>query len=235
MTAIIQTPSPNFGERRGAKEVTCLVLHYTDMTSSKAALDRMCDPETEVSAHYLIDEDGGIYQLVDEAKRAWHAGLSFWDGESDVNSVSIGIELANSGHTNGLTPFPAQQIKNLFRLSKEICARQNIPSHRVIGHSDIAPGRKVDPGPLFPWVKLAEMGLGLWPEVANSNFPISTIEDMIAENLAKLGYDVTDISQTISAFQLHYRSDKFDGIADDETKAILHDIHRQTKAIAEKP
>lgn len=222
MTEIIQHPSPNYGDRRDGKKASLLILHYTDMVSAQDALDRMCDPAPQVSAHYLIDEDGEIYQLVDEEKRAWHAGVSYWQGETDVNSISIGIELANRGHSNGpLHPFPSSQIQSLINLSKDICKRHKIPANNVIGHSDIAPGRKVDPGSLFPWQQVAQEGLGIWPEGDLSAFHMSDDENAITNALAKLGYDVTDITHAISAFQLRFRPSRYDGKIDQETLQIL--------------
>lgn len=215
MVEIIQKPSPNFGERRNDKKPDMLVFHYTDMISSKDACERMCDPVTEVSAHYLINEDGTIIQMVQEDKRAWHAGVSRWFDETDINSCSIGIELSNPGHSNGLKPFPAPQIDSLITLSKDILTRHTIPSERIIGHSDIAPGRKVDPGPLFPWKLLADAGVGFWPslnQVSNDHENY-----FILKTLAKIGYDVTSEKDAISAFQLHYRADNYSGIEDEET------------------
>lgn len=159
-------PSPNFNARK--QPVDMLVFHYTGMETGQAALDRMCDPEAEVSAHYMIWEDGRIAQLVGEDKRAWHAGVSSWKGETDLNSRSIGIEIVNGGHDwplpgNRLPPFPEVQIDALIKLTHGILERWNIPQQRIVGHSDIAPARKEDPGEHFPWAKLARYGIGLWP------------------------------------------------------------------------
>ncbi|MTI08458.1 N-acetylmuramoyl-L-alanine amidase [Curvivirga aplysinae] len=230
MLEIIQHPSPNYGDRRDGKKISLLILHYTDMLSSQAALDRMCDPSSEVSAHYLIDEDGQIHQMVDEKKRAWHAGISFWHGETDVNSISIGIELANPGHSNGpLQSFPEKQIKSLIELTKDICIRHDIPIANVIGHSDIAPGRKVDPGPLFPWKALSKEKLAIWQNDDLSTFHMANDEKVIAGALAKLGYDVSDIKQAISAFQLRFRPNKYDGEFDQETGQILAALTNKKK------
>ena len=137
---IIEAPSPNFNER--ARPVSLIVLHYTGMESGKAALERMRDPESKVSAHYMVEEDARVFRLVDEDKRAWHAGVSEWAGETDINSLSIGIEIVNGGHDFGLPDYPDRQIHAVISLVKKLMVRHDIPPHRVVGHSDIAPGRK---------------------------------------------------------------------------------------------
>jgi N-acetylmuramoyl-L-alanine amidase len=152
--------SPNWGERRGGAVPRLIVIHYTGMASCAAARERLCDPAAEVSAHWLVDEAGYAEPLVDEAARAWHAGAGAWGSVSDVNSASIGIELANPGDA----PFPARQMAGLERLLADVMGRWRIPSHGVIGHSDMAPGRKRDPGPRFDWRGLARAGLSVWPE-----------------------------------------------------------------------
>ncbi len=152
-------PSPNFGERRGGERPDLIVLHYTGMESCSVALDRLCEPAAEVSAHYLITEKGEVLSLVDEAQRAWHAGAGAWGGVTDVNSASIGIELANPGDS----PFAAPQMRALGRLLVDVMARWSIPPERVIAHSDMAPARKRDPGPRFDWRGLALEGLSVWP------------------------------------------------------------------------
>ena len=158
-------PSPNQDDRGGAA-IDMLVLHYTGMITAEAALSRLCDPAAKVSAHYTIDEDGTIYAHVPEARRAWHAGVSFWAGKRNVNARSIGIELVNPGHEFGYRAFPRSQIAALIDLCRDILARHPIPAARVLGHSDVAPARKEDPGELFPWAQLAEAGIGLWPQPA---------------------------------------------------------------------
>lgn len=156
---LIRQESPNCGERRDCAQPDLVVLHYTAMTSAEAACRTLCNPETEVSAHYLIAEDGRVFQLVEEEKRAWHAGAGSWRGVNDVNSHSIGIEMANTG----FTPFAAPLMAALEDLLAGILARWNIPAERVIGHSDMAPGRKIDPGVRFDWMRLARQGLAIWP------------------------------------------------------------------------
>lgn len=144
--------SPNFTARRGGHEIpSMIIIHYTGMKTGQEALERLCDPEAQVSAHYVIEENGDIYQLVDDDKRAWHAGASEWQGETDINSASIGIELVNPGHEWGYRDFPDVQIEALIELSKDLVERYGIPVERILGHSDVAPGRKQDPGELFPW------------------------------------------------------------------------------------
>ncbi len=157
-------PSPNYNDRAPGA-ITMLVLHYTGMVSREHALARLCDPVAKVSAHYLIDEMGLVYQMVAEEYRAWHAGVSFWAGERDINSRSIGIELVNPGHERGYRSFLALQMRSLVELCREILPRHPIPPNRVLGHSDVAPGRKRDPGELFDWEWLAGQGIGVWPDV----------------------------------------------------------------------
>lgn len=152
--------SPNYNVRAEGKSINMVIIHYTDMISAEAAFERLCDPESKVSAHYLIDKDGQIYQLVDDTHRAWHAGVSSWDGETDINSCSLGIELDNLGHTHGPESFSNGQIQALLSLLAELVNRYKIPPQRILGHSDVAPGRKIDPGPLFPWDILAQHGFG---------------------------------------------------------------------------
>ncbi|MCC2112049.1 MAG: N-acetylmuramoyl-L-alanine amidase, partial [Hyphomicrobiales bacterium] len=153
-------PSPNFGPRRGGRAPDMILLHYTGMDDDDEALDWLCDPRSEVSAHYFVGADGTIVQLVDEAQRAWHAGEGSWGGEDDINSLSIGIEIANAGHEFGLPGFPAPQIAAVIALCGAITARHGIRPERVLGHSDVAPGRKADPGEKFPWKDLAAAGIG---------------------------------------------------------------------------
>ncbi len=201
-------PSPNHDSRNGVP-VSMLVLHYTGMTSGQAALSRLCDPAAKVSAHYLIDENGTVYALVPEDRRAWHAGLSFWAGSRDVNAQSIGIELVNPGHEFGYRAFPSAQIAALKELVQGILKRHPIPAWNVVGHSDVAPARKDDPGELFPWEALAQDGIGLWPQTSDSVIG--------AEALLWLGYDPESPSEKrILAFQRHFRPEKLTGVWDEE-------------------
>jgi N-acetylmuramoyl-L-alanine amidase len=215
----IACPSPNFDMRRG-KAVNMLLLHYTGMQSASAALDRLCDAEAKVSAHYTVDEDGAVYVHVPEEERAWHAGKAYWAGETDINACSIGIEIVNPGHTFGYRSFPDVQVASVIALAQDIVARHAIPAHRVLAHSDVAPARKADPGELFPWAQLAEQGVGLWPAQG------APLKGDFAAGLARFGYSIggdTDVgsSQAIVAFQRHFRPSKFDGVVDAECAAIL--------------
>ena len=208
--------SPNFQPRPPGAAIDMLVIHYTGMQSAQAALERLCDPGSEVSAHYLIDEAGQVTALVDEENRAWHAGVSSWRGQSDVNSRSIGIELANPGHEFGYRPFPAAQMAALADLAQGILSRWSIPVRNVVGHSDVAPRRKQDPGELFDWSWLARRGIGLWPQPARV-----TIGEAAAL-LAEYGYDIADPKAALIAFQRHFRPLCCDGDADAETLALLN-------------
>jgi N-acetylmuramoyl-L-alanine amidase len=213
---LVRRLSPNHDARDGVT-VDMLVLHYTGMTSGEAALVRLCDPAAKVSAHYLIDEDGTVHALVPESQRAWHAGVSFWAGARDINSRSIGIELVNPGHEFGYRPFPEAQIAAVVVLCGEILKRHAIASSRVLGHSDVAPQRKEDPGELFPWQRLAGAGIGLWP--ARGGDPG---EGAVAGLLARYGYDPeASPEKVITAFQRHFHPSRIDGVADDETRQML--------------
>lgn len=217
---IVDLPSPNFGERKGNGPVDILVLHYTDTKSARDALEILTDPAKEVSAHYLIDEDGAVYRLVDEDKRAWHAGLSFWRGDRDVNSRSIGIELQNPGERFGYRAFPDPQMMALTALCRGITARWPIPPRNVIGHSDIACDRKRDPGHLFDWRGLAREGFGLWPEPAEADAADLPVL------LAEIGYD-PECERAVEAFQRHYRPSRIDNRADEETAALAAGLLRR--------
>jgi len=195
-----------------------LVLHYTGMQSCEEALSRLCDGETKVSAHYLIDEDGTSYQLVEEARRAWHAGIASWCGISDVNGHSIGIELVNPGHEFGYRNFPEPQMQTLLALCTDILDRHAIAPRNVVGHSDVAPLRKQDPGELFDWQRLADAGIGSWP---GQTAPAQLDEATVADLLHDIGYDVSDLQATLMAFQRHYRPAQLDGIADPYTVCLL--------------
>ncbi|MEW6514634.1 MAG: N-acetylmuramoyl-L-alanine amidase [Pseudomonadota bacterium] len=206
----IDVPSPNFNERRP----NYIVLHQTSNDNAARALRTLTSPERAVSAHYLIGRDGVIYRLVDENRRAWHAGESYWGGHADLNSASIGIELDN----NGAEPFPEDQIAALLDLLRAVQARHKIPPANVIGHGDIAPGRKVDPSALFPWRKLAEAGFGLWcrePSIRSEPLPDMRL------GLQALGYDVSDLPAALAAFRRHFLGDDLGvDLSPDETAVL---------------
>jgi N-acetylmuramoyl-L-alanine amidase len=204
------------------------------MASGAEALDRLRDPQAKVSAHYLIEEDGRVFSLVAEERRAWHAGVSFWKGERDINAVSIGIELVNLGHEWGYHAFAEPQIEALIALLDEVRGRWSIPDGRILGHSDVAPERKTDPGELFPWKRLAEAGHGLWLEPPAAPGPALSVGDdgtgvfALQAGLTRLGYDSAPSGQfdahtqaIITAFQRHWRPERVDGVADGETRARL--------------
>jgi len=193
---MIRLSSPNFDERKAP--IDMLVLHYTGMKTAQEALNRLRDPTSKVSAHYLIDEDGEVYSLVDESKRAWHAGVSSWKGKTDINSRSIGIEIVNPGHEFGYRQFSDKQILSIINISKEIIKYNSILDKNIVGHSDIAPKRKTDPGELFPWKKLAENGIGLWTD------DFAAPEKSVKEMLSAIGYDTTDEQAALTAFQRRF-------------------------------
>jgi N-acetylmuramoyl-L-alanine amidase len=205
--------SLNFDDRLSSTPIDMLVIHYTGMKSAKAALDRLCDPQAKVSAHYFIDEDGDIISLVDESKRAWHAGIASWRGESDINARSIGVELVNPGHDFGYRNFPESQMTALIDLLLEILSRHSIPARNVVGHSDIAPSRKTDPGERFDWAWLAAEGIGLWPHDADIGNDTSDITSMLSE----YGYDITIPASAITAFQRHFYPETLNKIIDSKT------------------
>jgi N-acetylmuramoyl-L-alanine amidase len=222
---IADRPSPNFDARPGNGRVDMLILHYTGMRTAEEALDRLCDPAAKVSAHYLIDEDGGVIRLVAEEKRAWHAGISSWRGRTDINGASIGIELVNPGHEFGYRRFPERQMAALNELARGILTRHPVPPRHVIGHSDVAPLRKQDPGELFDWPRLARAGIGFWPDFTGdtADKPPGLCE--IQSSLAAIGYfcpqsgaqDTATIA-AILAFQRHFRPERCDGVLDNETR-----------------
>jgi N-acetylmuramoyl-L-alanine amidase len=218
---IIRNPSPNHDDRQG-KIVDLLLIHYTGMESADAALERLLDSNSKVSAHYLIDEDGQITQLVEEDRRAWHAGEASWAGERDINGCSIGIELVNPGHEFGYRDFPDSQMESLIVLCRDILTRHLIAPSRVLGHSDVAPARKQDPGERFDWARLSRAGIGLWP----MNVPwIDPLPDASAllEQFAIFGYGTEDatLEEIVTAFQRHYRPSSITGRVDGETAGIL--------------
>ena len=219
--------SSNFDGRGGAG-IDMLVLHYTGMQSAEEALEKLCDPVAKVSAHYLVDEDGQVSSLVDEDQRAWHAGVSSWRGHTDINARSIGIEIVNPGHECGYRNFPAMQMQAVAALALAIVGRHPIPARNVVGHSDIAPTRKRDPGERFDWQGLAAAGIGLWPAVEAASAvapgevaPGEVAPGDVAAALSDIGYDVTDLPATVAAFQRRFRVSEISGTADDETRRVL--------------
>lgn len=220
-------PSPNHDDRKGTA-VDMLVLHYTDTPDAATALDLLTDPATKVSAHYLVDTDGCVHALVAEDRRAWHAGVASWRGVTDINACSIGIELQNRGHScvgpDGPEPYPDVQIAALIRLVRDIRSRHDIPDRRILGHSDVAPLRKQDPGAHFPWSRLAEAGIGLWPGHDPSDAPAMTGIRQVQATLARIGYGVQvdgrageETHSVITAFQRHFLPDQVTGTADADT------------------
>jgi N-acetylmuramoyl-L-alanine amidase len=235
MTAptILSRPSLNFDRRDPSVPLQFIVLHYTGMPSGAEALERLTDHKAKVSAHYLIEEDGRLFRLVEEDRRAWHAGQSFWRGITDLNSASIGIELANPGHQFGYRPFPDQQIEVLLDLMRAIIKKHNLdPKEAPLAHADIAPLRKEDPGELFPWRRLAEEGLGFWPKTEAGDYGFA--EDVEVQNLLRaIGYDCP-LSESydpptraaLLAFQRHYHPENLTGTPEKETVARLRALAR---------
>ena len=227
--------SANHNERRAGLHPNALVLHYTGMTTGERALARLCEPAAEVSSHYLVWEDGGIDQLVPEARRAWHAGASFWKGETDLNSASIGVEIVNPGHDGGSPPFADAQIEAVIALGRDICSRWSIPPERVLAHSDIAPMRKRDPGEVFPWERLWRAGVGHWTKprpisgpalfrLHDEGPPVRALQAMLA--LYGYGVEIKGVydrntGAAITAFQRRFRRERIDGEADSSTLATL--------------
>jgi N-acetylmuramoyl-L-alanine amidase len=234
-------PSPNYDARTCPPDM--IVLHYTGMPTGAAALARLRDPAAKVSAHYLVEEDGAVFALVPEERRAWHAGKSFWRGERDINARSVGVEIVNPGHEFGYRPFPDAQIAAVIELLADVRSRWSIEDERLLGHSDVAPDRKEDPGELFPWRRLAEAGHGLWVEpTAAPGAPLAEGDDgagvfAVQSGLSRLGYDCTPSGQydtvtatIVRAFQRHWRQERIDGVADGETRARLIAMLRLTAA-----
>jgi len=233
--ATLWCPSPNYGARLEARLPDMLILHYTGMETAEGALDWLTREEAKVSAHYLVDEEGRITQMVAETGRAWHAGLGSWAGETDLNSCSIGIEVHNAGHEFGCPDFPDMQMQAVEALCLDILARQAIPPERVLGHSDVSPGRKRDPGEKFDWARLARAGIGLWVEPAplagdvglgagDENEEVTALQ----QSLRAFGYGVEVTStfgkgmeQVVEAFQRHFRPARIDGRADISTRETL--------------
>jgi N-acetylmuramoyl-L-alanine amidase len=222
---IRERASPNHDARPASGRIDMLVLHYTGMRSAVEAIERLCDPAAKVSSHYVIEEDGTVWRLVEESRRAWHAGQSFWQGASDLNAVSIGIELVNPGHEWGYRGFPEPQMAALERLGGEILRRHPIPPDRVVGHSDVAPLRKQDPGELLDWPRLARAGIGFWPtEAAPPPADVAGAQVL----LRAIGYRVPnsgalddETGQVLIAFQRRFRPSRIDGGLDAETSARL--------------
>ena len=209
--------SPNFNDRPKDIVPNILVIHYTGMQSLDQALQRLMSSNSQVSAHYLISRKGEIFKLVSEEKRAWHAGVSYWRGETDINSYSIGIELENPGHEFGYSKFPKSQMSVLTELCVELINKYSISPENIVGHSDIAPRRKKDPGELFDWKSLAKKGVGLWPEPILNKITLESFE----KSLNDFGYEIVDLRSTITAFQRHYLPDKVSGISDATTQKTL--------------
>jgi N-acetylmuramoyl-L-alanine amidase len=218
--AVVELPSPNHDARPPGAPVDMLVLHYTGMRDAEEALVRLADPAARVSAHYVVDERGTVYRLVAEDRRAWHAGRAFWRGATDVNGRSIGIELVNPGHEFGYRRFPEAQMAALETLARDVLARHPIPPRNVVGHADVAPLRKRDPGELFDWERLARRGVGLWP-APSPDVPAAPDAGAARALLARYGYETGDVAAAVAAFQRHFRPGRVDGIADSETMARL--------------
>jgi N-acetylmuramoyl-L-alanine amidase len=245
---IIDLPSPNHDARAAGVPIDILVLHYTGLESGASARARLVDLASRVSAHYLIEEDGRVFRLVAEERRAWHAGVSFWRGARDINSRSIGVELVNPGHEFGYRDFPREQMAALIALAHEILARHPISARNVVGHSDVAPARKIDPGERFDWPALAAAGIGLWPprttppsDASSFSFgPNDKHADVLRAqaDLAAYGYDsprsgaIDDATLgAIIAFQRHFQPWRFDGRLDGETRARLGALLALCRAI----
>ena len=217
---VISRPSPNFDAR--ALPVSMVVLHYTGMPTAAAALDRLTDPAAKVSAHWVVAEDGQVIALVDESQRAWHAGKSWWRGLTDVNSASVGIEIVNPGHEFGYRPFPAEQMAAVEALVAAAVTRYGIDPSNIVGHSDVAPARKDDPGELFDWARLARAGLAA--KVPEGGFDPRWTDGGTAAALARYGYDVADPVAAVVAFQRRFRPARCDGVIDAETRTILRNL-----------
>ncbi len=222
----VASPSPNHGPRPPGRPVDMLVLHYTGMVDQPTAFHRLRDPAAGVSAHYLVDEDGTVHHMVPEHRRAWHAGRGCWRCDTDINSRSIGVEIVNPGHEFGYRPFPERQIRAVMALCRDILGRQRaITPAGVVGHSDIAPARKEDPGELFPWSRLAAAGIGLWPAAP---LPVPPPLARVTELLRLAGYcpDAAPLPKVLAAVQRRYRPARIDGRPDDETLARLGAVVR---------
>lgn len=242
-------PSPNHGARTGGASPDTIVLHYTGLRRGDVedawrrdpggeALRWLCDPRSQVSSHYVVTEEGGVLQLVPESRRAWHAGQSFWRGSTDLNTHSIGVEIVNAGHHADLPEFPQAQISAVIALCRDVMARRAITPARVLAHSDVAPGRKIDPGERFPWSALAQAGVGHWVEPAplqegrsfgpgEEGQPVRALQALLA--LYGYGLPLTGVYDqatvdVVAAFQRHFRQARVDGVADPSTLATLRDL-----------
>jgi len=239
---IAERQSPNFNARSGP--VSILVLHYTGMDDGAAAIERLCDPKAGVSSHYVVDEDGSVTRLVAEDKRAWHAGAGAWRGETDVNSASVGIEIVNGGHCYGLPAFAQHQIDAVIALSRAIIDRHDIAPSGVIGHSDLAPERKLDPGERFPWRVLAKAGVGVWPQAVNGDRTVrhgpgrgsGDALTKLQGRLRAIGYaepgqgDYTARTRAVvAAFQRRFRPSAVDGLIDGETARLIEAVESLTR------
>lgn len=233
-------PSPNIEPRKCGMRPSMLIMHYTGLPTVERAIDVLSRPDCKVSCHYVVDEDGRITQMVAEEARAWHAGVSYWAGETDVNSASVGIEIQNPGHVLGYSDFPARQMRAVAALARDIIARHRIPAERVLAHSDVAPGRKIDPGEKFDWGWLADEGVGKWvaPAPLDPDDPGAPLGTRSAEvdrgraMLAAYGYKIDpegafdpDMQTVVRAFQLHFRQARPDGFLDRSTLDTLARLH----------
>jgi N-acetylmuramoyl-L-alanine amidase len=244
-------PSPNFDDRTGLARPDMIIIHYTGMAFAHDAIQRLCDPRARVSSHYFVVENGSVIQLVQEAKRAWHAGVSSWGGDADINSRSIGIEICNPGHEFGYPDFPTRQIAAVTTLCRSILTRNVIRPENIVAHSDVAPARKQDPGEKFPWKRLAQSGVGLWVDVADDPHdelnPNDSGERVTAlqKSLAAYGYGLEasgryDVAtrEVVTAFQRHFRPQRVDGIADAATRETLRqllELRDAPKRVKERP
>src|SRR3984885_13321677 len=231
-------PSPNNGERRDGRRPDMILLHYTGMADAEAALELLRARGSDVSCHYFVFEDGRIVQMVPEGRRAWHAGQSCWAGETDINSCSIGIEIANPGHDHGYPDFPKRQIAAVTALCRGILTRNTIPPARVLAHSDVAPARKQDPGEKFPWRTLHDSGVGHWVKPAKITdgalLSLGDRGDAVAamqRSLGEYGYGIalngnydSAMHEVVAAFQRHFRPERIDGVSDASTRATLQDL-----------
>src|SRR5215211_7023444 len=231
-------PSPNFDERTGLARPDMIVLHYTGMQFAHEAIHRLCDPKARVSSHYVVMDNGSIVQLVPEIKRAWHAGVSSWSGDTDINSRSIGIEIANPGHEFGYPNYPARQIAAVITLCRSILTRNIVRPENIVAHSDVAPSRKQDPGEKFPWKRLAQSNIGLWVEpIAIAAGPVLKPDDTgdkvadLRKALTDYGYGIdangtydATTRDVVTAFQRHFRPAKIDGLTDVSTRETLRKL-----------